>query len=180
MNLLIFTRVEGLLRQHASRRCEVSRDALDAVISARVPLVLVSDADAADVQEIQRELGLLEPFICRGGGELHVPVAYFRDREEASGDSGWERFSFDTSSPAAAMRLLSALFIARGHAKILTVGLGCGCSDGAMLTAVDIPIVVRDHGHDQSTLLEHVPGAYLTTASGPAGWLEAVVGPQFA
>ena len=180
MNLLIFTRVEGLLRQRASGRCEVSRDALDAVIAARVPLVLVSDGAAAEVQEIQRELGLFEPFICRGGGELHVPVAYFSEGDASSADSGWERFSFHTSSPAAAMRLLSALFIAQGHAKMLTVGLGCGCSDGAMLTAVDIPIVVRDHSHDQSTLLEHVPGAYLTTASGPAGWLEAVVGPQLA
>jgi len=43
---------------------------------------------------------------------------------------------------------------------------------------VDIPIVVRDQRLDQSALLRYVPGAYLTTATGAAGWLEAVVGPS--
>ena len=72
---------------------------------------------------------------------------------------------------------LCDLFLARGHDKILTVGLGCDTSDSAMLAAVDIPIVVRDQRLDQSALLRYVPGAYLTTATGAAGWLEAVVGP---
>jgi predicted mannosyl-3-phosphoglycerate phosphatase (HAD superfamily) len=183
--LVIFTRVEGLLRQRAQGRCEVSRDAVNAVLAARVPLVLVSDGDAAEVQSVQSELGFVQPFICDGGAELHIPVTYFDDRAvddgaDAAAGGPWERFSFETRGPAAAMRLLGALFIARGHNKILTVGLGCGCSDSTMLAAVDIPIVVRDQRHDQSTLLEHVPGAYLTTATGAAGWLEAVIGPSLA
>lgn len=103
-------------------------------------------------------------------------VPYSRRMQMASDDQ-WERFSFDAIAPAAAMRLLGALFLARGHDKILTVGLGCDTSDSAMLAAVDIPIVVRDQRHDQSALLQYVPGAYLTTATGAAGWLEAVVGP---
>jgi len=175
--LVIFTRVEGLLRQRASMQCEVSRDALTALVSMRVPLVLVSDAGAADVQALQRELALRQPFIYDRGAALLIPPAYFIDRDASPGDDDWERFSFSTSSPAAAMRLLSALFIARGHDKILTVGLGCDCRDSAMLAAVDIPIVVRDERLNQTTLLQYVPGAYLTTATGAAGWVEAVIGP---
>jgi predicted mannosyl-3-phosphoglycerate phosphatase (HAD superfamily) len=198
--LVIFTRVDGLLRQRAvapasgdsapahggsapahrgSAPCELSRNALSALISTRVPLVFVSDSDATDVRQIQHELGLMQPFISSGGSALHIPPEYFNQLDDvpACGDQ-WEMFSFDTVGPAAAMRLLGALFLARGHDKILTVGLGCDASDGAMLAAVDIPIVVRDQRFDQSALLRYVPGAYLTTATGAAGWLEAVVGPS--
>ena len=176
--LVIFTRVDGLLRHRTAATCELSRDALAALISTRVPLVLVSDSGATDVRQMQGELGLLQPFISNGGAALHIPPEYFTQPDDmpASRDQ-WELFSFGAIGPAAAMRLLGALFLARGHDKILTVGLGCDTSDSAMLAAVDIPIVVRDQRHDQSTLLQYVPGAYLTTATGAAGWLEAVVGP---
>jgi predicted mannosyl-3-phosphoglycerate phosphatase (HAD superfamily) len=181
--LVIFTRVDGLLRERPAGRdrtpCELSRDALHALISTRVPLVLVSDSDAADMRQMQRELGLMQPFISRGGAALHIPPEYFSQVDDVpASEDQWEMFSFDTIGPAAAMRLLGALFLARGHDKILTVGLGCDTSDGAMLAAVDIPIVVRDQRLDQSALLRYVPGAYLTSATGAAGWLEAVVGPS--
>lgn len=190
--LVIFTRVDGLLRQRITAPadkntapaennrvpCELSPDALNALISTRVPLVLVSDSGAADIRQMQRELGLTEPFISRGGAALHIPPDYFTQLDDVgAADDEWEMFSFDTIGPTAAMRLLGALFLARGHDKILTVGLGCDTSDSAMLAAVDVPIVVRDRRLDQSALLRYVPGAYLTTATGAAGWLEAVVGP---
>jgi predicted mannosyl-3-phosphoglycerate phosphatase (HAD superfamily) len=175
--LVIFTRIDGLLRERAAAPCELTRDALAALISTRVPLVLVSDSDAADVRTIQRELGLLQPFISNGGAALHIPPGYFTQQEDDAADEEWERFSFDPIGPAAAMQMLGALFRARGHDKILTVGLGGDTRDSSMLTAVDVPIVVRDLRIDQSALLRYVPGAYLTTATGAAGWLEAVVGP---
>ena len=175
--LVIFTRVDGLLRERAAAACELSRDVLTALISTRVPIVLVSDANAGEVRDIQCELGLLQPFISGGGAALHIPPEYFtQPYDTQAADDDWEMFSFDAIGPAAAMRLLGALFLARGHDKILTVGLGCDTSDSAMLAAVDIPIVVRDQRLDQSALLRYVPGAYLTTATGAAGWLEAVVG----
>ena len=176
--LVIFTRVDGLLRQRGASPCELSRDALNALVSTRVPIVLVSDSGTADMRQMQRELGLVQPFISRGGAALHIPPDYFTQPDDvASADDRWEMFSFDTFSPAAAMRLLGALFLSRGHDKILTVGLGCDTSDSAMLAAVDVPIVVRDRHLDQSALLRHLPGAYLTSATGAEGWLEAVVGP---
>lgn len=174
--LVIFTRVEGLLRQCVAKAGEMTRRALDPLVRGRVPLVLVSDSDAAEVRALQRDLDLVQPFICGGGAFLHIPAAYFSDTAEP--DAGpWEVFSFDPPDRAAAIRLLSDLFLARGHDKILSVGLGCDSADAAMLAAVDVPIVVRDQHRDQQPLLQYVPGAYLTTATGAAGWLEAVIGP---
>jgi predicted mannosyl-3-phosphoglycerate phosphatase (HAD superfamily) len=173
--LVIFTRVEGLLRERGAGACEFPSEVVTALVSAQVPLVLVSESNAADIREMQRTLGLVEPFVCDGGNNLHIPPAYFDDMPEAAND-GWERFSFGTTGPAAAIRLLSALFLARGHDRILTVGLGCDCRDATMLGAVDVPIVVRDRERKHVDLLRDVPGAYLTTASGAAGWLEAVIG----
>ena len=175
--LVIFTRVEGLLRQREQAPCDLSREARDALLSAQVPLVLVSDSRATEVQQLQREMGLVQPFICGHGAALYIPAAYFSEIDEPEAGP-WEVFSFDPPDTAAAIRLLSALFAARGHDKILSVGLGCDCGDGTMLASVDVPIVVRDQHRDQQSLLQYVPGAYLTTATGAAGWLEAVIGPS--
>jgi len=174
--LVIFTRVEGLLRRCDTARFEVTREALDALVAARVPLVLVSDSSASEVKQLQAELGLVQPFVCDRGAALYIPAEYFSDFGEAAPES-WEVFSFAQADPAAAIRLLGALFVARGHDKILSVGLGFECGDGAMLAAVDVPIVVRDHQLDQRPLLQYVPGAYLTNSTGAAGWMEAVIGP---
>jgi len=173
--LVIFTRVEGLLRHPVAKASETTRRALDALVLGHVPLVLVSDSNAADVRALQRDLGLVQPFICSGGGSLHIPAAYFSEAAEPDAGS-WEVFNFDPPDRAAAIRLLSALFVARGHDKILSVGLGSESGDAPMLAAVDVPIVVRDQHRDQQPLLQYVPGAYVTSATGAAGWLEAVIG----
>ena len=174
--LVIFTRVEGLLRHRVTQASETTRRALDALVLGQVPLVLVSDSNAADVRALQRDLGLVQPFICSAGGSLHIPAAYFS--ETAAPDAGsWEVFNFAPPDRAAAIRLLTALFAARGHDKILSVGLGSESGDATMLAAVDVPIVVRDQHRDQQPLLQYVPGAYVTSATGAAGWLEAVIGP---
>lgn len=176
--LVIFTRVEGLLRHGVAESCgDVSRAALDALVQADVPLVLVSESGAQDVQALQCELGLAQPFICDRGALLYIPAAFFSETAEPR-PGPWEVFTFEPPDPAAAIRLLTALFVARGQDKILSVGLGCECADAAMLAAVDVPIVVRDQHRDQQPLLQYVPGAYLTTATGAAGWLEAVIGPS--
>ena len=174
--LVIFTRVEGLLRERGTGACEFPSEVVNALLSAQVPLVLVSEASAADAREMQRALGLVAPFVCDGGKALHIPPSYFEEMPDAGTDHGWETFSFVGNGPAAAIRLLSALFLARGDDRILTVGLGCDCRDATMLAAVDIPIVVRDQERSHVSLLRDVPGAYLTTATGAAGWLEAVIG----
>jgi mannosyl-3-phosphoglycerate phosphatase family protein len=77
--------------------------------------------------------------------------------------------------PAHAIRLLISLYRLAGDG-VVVVGLGDDWADRVLLQEVDVPVVVRNPAVDQRRLLRKVPAAYLTTARGPAGWSEAIVG----
>jgi len=143
-----------------------------------VRLVCVTTSSAAYVQKVQRELDIVEPFICEGGATLYVPSMYLRtiDAADTHSECDWDVFRFNPPDRAAAVTLVRDLFVAQGWDDPVTIGIGCDCDDYGVLTVVDIPIVVRDGVKDQSMLLRHVPGAYVTTASGPEGWSEALIG----
>ena len=68
------------------------------------------------------------------------------------------------------------MFLARGYDPLLTVGIGCDLPDYDLLAAVDVPIVVRDQCSTPPELLRELPGVYVTSATGTAGWSEAVLG----
>ena len=59
----------------------------------------------------------------------------------------------------------------------MTIGIGCDCDDYGVMSVVDIPIVVRDAINDQRMLTRHIPGVYVTNATGSEGWAEALLGP---
>jgi mannosyl-3-phosphoglycerate phosphatase len=87
------------------------------------------------------------------------------------------RFHYATGvqDPAHAIRLLMSLYRLAGDG-VVVVGLGDDWTDRILLREVDVPVVVRNPAVDQRRLLRKVPAAYLTTARGPAGWSEAIVG----
>lgn len=175
-SIVVFTAIEGSLRHGPGGSCHDARGALNLLMARGIPVVLLSHGDAAQVQDLQRELGLQQPFICDGGASLYIPRGYFEELDGlASGDDTWEIFEFGVRDPARAVRLLSSLYSVRGE-DVLTIGFGCDWSDRALLTAVHVPVVVRADTEDQARLLRRVPGAYVTTATGPAGWSEAVLG----
>ena len=152
------------------------RGALNLLIARAIPVVLLSHGDATQVQDLQQELGLMQPFICRGGAALYIPRGYFEELDGlAAGDDTWEIFEFGVRDPARAVRLLSSLYSVRGE-DVLTIGFGCDWNDRALLAAVHVPVIVRADSEDQARLLRRIPGAYVTTATGPAGWSEAVLG----
>ena len=175
-SIVVFTAIEGALRHGPGGSCHDARGAMNLLIARGIPVVLLSHGDARDVQDLQRELGLAQPFICEGGASLYIPRGYFEELDGlASGDDTWEIFGFGVRDPARAVRLLSSLFSVRGE-DVLTIGFGCDWSDRALLAAVHVPVVVRTDAEEQARLLRRVPGAYVTTATGPAGWSEAVLG----
>lgn len=174
-SIVVFTAIDGILRPE-SGSCGDARTALDLLHERSVPVVLLSHDGPGPVQELQAELGLLEPFICDGGATLYIPRGYFEELDGlAAGDDCWEVFHFGVRDPARAVRLLASLFSVRGE-DILTIGFGCRWADRALLAAVNVSIIVRDGSDDQERLVRRIPGAYLTTATGPAGWSEAVLG----
>jgi hypothetical protein len=145
-----------------------------------IPVVLVSDDDAAAVAEAQGRLGLRQPFISGGGAALHVPEGYFEQMPAAdrpSGD-GWSVLEFlEDDRPAdysRAVRLLLLLYWAnRDDGRVVAVT----DRHPGLLEHADIPIIVRNPGIDQQGLRQGCPGAYVTQGTGGAGWAEAILGP---
>ena len=130
---------------------------------------------------MQHEFAFNQPFICEEGAALHVPRTWLNPPDVASPSVNeqtgeWEVFRFNPRSISAAFELVSATFLARGYDPLLTVGIGCDLADYPLLMAVDIPIVVRDRCHSQPELLKQLPGVYVTSATGVAGWSEALLG----
>ena len=175
-SVIIFTRVDGTLREQWEQPSDTVCAAVATVAGDGVPVILVSDEAAARVEQLQHDLAVTGPFICDGGESLFIPRGYFEELDGLSaGDDQWEVFSFPSGDLTRAVRLLTSLFAVHAD-DLLTVGLGCDWSDKSFLRAVDVPIVVRNDGRDQRRLLRSLPNAYLTTASGGHGWSEAVLG----
>ena len=174
-SIVVFTAIDGILRG-ADGSCAEARAALELLATRGVPVVLMSGGEPGPVQALQHELGLLQPFICRGGSALYIPRGYFEELDGlSSGNPAWEMFDFGVREPARAVRLLVSLYSVRGE-EVMTIGFGCDWADRLLLAAVNVPILVRQEGSDQSRLVRRFPGAYLTSAAGPAGWSEAVLG----
>jgi predicted mannosyl-3-phosphoglycerate phosphatase (HAD superfamily) len=175
-SIVVFTAVDGVLRDGTTGSCRHVREALDLLVARGIPVVLTAKADAADVRDLQRDLGIQHPFICQSGAALHIPRGYFEELDGlTSGDDEWEVFAFGAGDPSRAVRLLTSLYSVRGE-DILTIGFACDWADRALLASVQVPVVVRQAGSDHERLLRRIPGAYLTNAAGPAGWSEAVLG----
>ena len=179
-SLVIFTRVEGLLRERTPAASDAACDPLRFLANRDIPLILVSGWGETAILELLNEFSLKQPFICLDGAALHVPRTWLAEPAVATAPrddvEAWEVFRFSPPSVGAAFQLVSAMFLARGYDPLLTVGIGCDLADYSLLTAVDIPIVVRNHSPCQSELLRQLPGVYVTTAAGTAGWSEAVLG----
>lgn len=175
-SIVVMTAIDGVLRHPVTGSCREARVALDLLAQQSVPVVLMSHGGPEPVQELERELGLVEPFVCHGGATLFIPRGYFEELDGlTAGDAAWEVFEFGVRDPSRAVRLLTSLYTVRGE-DVLTIGFGCDWADRTLLAAVDVPIVVRQQDGDQARLLRRFPGAYLTEAAGPAGWSEAVLG----
>jgi hypothetical protein len=174
-SIVVFSTVDGIIRTSGESGDEC-RVALELLAAHGIPVVLVAHGGAGEVQEIQRELGFLHPFVCDGGSALYIPRGYFAELDGLShGDEEWEVFEFGVRDPARAIRLLASLFSVKEQ-DVLTVGFACAWKDRALLAAVEVPIVVRTGSPEQERLVRRVPGAYLTEAAGPAGWSEAILG----
>lgn len=175
-SLVVFTCVDGALRTHGSGSCSDVRPALDLLAAHSVPVVLVSDHAADELKALQRAFGQQHPFICEGGRTMHVPNGYFEDVQDLwPADEPWHVVPLGGADIGRGVRLLVSLFQVSG-AEVLTVGLGCSWSDRALLEAVDVPVIIRSDASDQARLQKRIPAAYVTSATGPAGWQEAILG----
>ena len=176
-SIVVFTAVDGAIRRDADGSCRDVRPALDLLASKDIPVVLTSHHSAAELMALEHGLGHAHPFICDGGAHMHVPSGYFAELQDLwPEEETWHVVPLGAPDIGRAVRLLVSLFQLSGS-DILSVGLGCSWQDRALLAAVNVPVIVRSNGPDQARLQRTVPSAYLTNATGPDGWQEAILGP---
>jgi mannosyl-3-phosphoglycerate phosphatase len=155
--------------------------------SLQIPILSLEELAA---EQLSRELGTTALGAGPGRGrkydgrfrilasDLHAKPKLFNAMRAA----GYRCFSgpkYDHATSVrdcrAPIRLLISLYRAYRD-SLIVIGLGDDATDCGLLREVDVPIIVRNDGVDQSPLLRKVPTAYLTSAPGPAGWREAVLG----
>jgi predicted mannosyl-3-phosphoglycerate phosphatase (HAD superfamily) len=167
-----------VLGESHARAPSQSDPAVKTLVSHGVPVILLSCDRAERVRAVQSALGIRAPFISAGGTELHVPVGYFDEilgLRQPSDDWNVIGFQADGDAPgfSQAIQLLLLLYWSRRDD-----GLVVGVSDRerAILSQADVPILVRNANIDQAPLRAHMPDAYFTSATGSAGWAEAILG----
>jgi hypothetical protein len=156
-SVVVIADVDGILRHDGSRTLAEARPVLQRLAAST--LVLCSSRSSAEVLALQRELGIRQPFISEGGARLHIPHGYFCGT--AGPGDGFETIDFGVRRLAHAVRLLIALFRTCPDAPLF-VGIGFEWRDRVLLREVDVPIVIRESGVDQTGLLRNLPHAYVT------------------
>lgn len=164
-SVVVIMDVDGILRHGDVRTLADARPALRVLGDSTV--VLSSSRPGAEVRALQRELGIRHPFISDGGAALHIPHGYFCGTVLDAGEDGFETIDFGVRRLGHAVRLLVALFRSCPVPPVV-VGIGFEWRDRVLLREVDVPIVLRDPGLDQSTLVRNVPHAFVTD-----GWNDA-------
>lgn len=169
--LVIFACIDDV---RAWFRTPALRSALQRLIDRHVPVVLVSAGSPEEILIAQASIGMHEPFVCEGRALLYIPSRQ-RDGTTPTGNR-WRVVETDARrDPGRAIRLLISLYRACNQ-EVVLVGLGRDEHDCELLREVDVSIVVRHDRIDQVDVLREISWAYLTSAQGSEGWLEAVLG----
>jgi mannosyl-3-phosphoglycerate phosphatase len=77
MELIIFSNLDGSLLDSATYSIAAARDALDALRSPKVPLILVPSKTYAEIEPVRRALGNRHPFVVENGGAIYLPERSF-------------------------------------------------------------------------------------------------------
>ncbi len=75
--LIIYTDLDGTLLDHHSYEADAAMPALRTAQQCGVPIVFCSSKTRAEIEVLQRELGVHHPFIVENGGAVYVPGGYF-------------------------------------------------------------------------------------------------------
>ncbi|HOG28698.1 MAG TPA: HAD-IIB family hydrolase [Vicinamibacterales bacterium] len=98
MRLVIVTDLDGTLLDAATRALGPAEAVVGRVVRAGVPLVLSSSKTRAEIEALQRQLGLAQPFIAENGGAIVAPPGSFADgRPAPAGADG--RFVIELGRP---------------------------------------------------------------------------------
>lgn len=75
-NFIIFTDLDGTLLDHETYSFAEAKEALSLVKSKNIPLIIVTSKTSAEVLDVQKQLGILHPFIVENGGAVFFPEQF--------------------------------------------------------------------------------------------------------
>jgi predicted mannosyl-3-phosphoglycerate phosphatase (HAD superfamily) len=176
--MVVITPVNALCDHRSPELHPTVRQAAQLLIDADIPIIFVAPSVVREPEYLQRELGIVHPYLSDGGATLHIPYGYFVDGYAGAG-TDWEMMTFvargpGLEPPSAVQFLLQTYRIHRSG--IVTIGFGVTSSDRFVLEHVDVPVIVRNRDFDQRQLRKTFPDAFMTTREGPLGWSEAILG----
>lgn len=176
-SLVVVTTVDRMVRDPRTHSCDCTRHALAVLADQGIPVVLIADMPADEMLDVLDDLDVQHPFVCDGGSALYVPRGYFSELSGlAESHDEWDVMEFQNAHGAAdAVRLLVALYKSNFDDAVV-IGLADRWADREVLEQVDVPVIVRNDDADLHRLSRRLPAAYVTKASGPAGWSEAILG----
>jgi predicted mannosyl-3-phosphoglycerate phosphatase (HAD superfamily) len=179
-SIVVVTSLECILDAKSGWVASTVQQTTHTLTDHDIPLVLISTRGPRELRRVQRELGIVAPFLSDGGHTLHIPFGYFPGQQTSPEEGEWEIFEFKErgAAPQQALRAVRTLLAKyRQHRPdMVAIGLGSAWSDRLLLQSVDVPVIVRHTGIDQKALERACPEAFVTLAEGPAGWSEAILG----
>lgn len=76
MNILVFTDLDGTLLNHDDYSFNDAIPALDKIKKSGIPLILTTSKTRREVELLEMELGINEPFIVENGAAIYFPSGY--------------------------------------------------------------------------------------------------------
>jgi len=76
MKKLIFTDLDGTFLDHNNYSFHDSKEALAKIQEQNIPLIFTTSKTKAEVIELQKKVGINEPFIVENGAALFIPTGY--------------------------------------------------------------------------------------------------------
>src|SRR3954469_15124148 len=113
-HVVVFSDVDGVLLHPSAGSLARAAAALRGVADESVSVVLCSLKPRAELELLQQELGLRQPFIAESGSAAFVPRGYFRQPpQHARAVAGYDAIEFGRPYPEIARRLREAASRAR-------------------------------------------------------------------
>ena len=76
MRLVVFTDLDGSLLDQETYSYENARGALELLRNGQIPLVFTTSKTRSEVESLQADMGILEPFIVENGAAVFFPDGY--------------------------------------------------------------------------------------------------------
>jgi len=83
MNILVFTSLDGALLDHDSYSYDAAKAGLERIRRQQIPLIFTTSKTRMEIEHLQAEMHIREPFITENGAAIYFPDGYRNLRIDA-------------------------------------------------------------------------------------------------